>query len=268
MRQLQRMLLAELGAGPIAIARAQRAQTARILIETTTLNMVEIAFAAGFSSVRQFNDTIRTVFATAPTELRARAQARRGWRELQSGGSHRGRLALWQGPAGRDPVAAPFRKPLCPDNLFGHLAATAVPGVEEVRDGAYRRTLHLPHGPGTVELTPTPEHIVCRARLADVRDLTTAIARCRWLLDLDADPVAIDELLNVTHSWARSWRERRDGECRAASTERSLRYARFWGNRSPRPQHVRMRPGSSPATASRSAMGRVGSRTSSLSPRR
>ncbi len=198
-RQLQRTLLAELGAGPIAIARAQRAQTARILIETTTLSMVEIAFAAGFSSVRQFNDTIRTVFATAPTQLRDRASRRRDAGEA----SRRDRrveevsrsLASVAGAPGAILLRLPFRKPLCPENLFGHLAATAIPGVEEVRDGAYRRTLRLPHGPGIVELTPTPEHVVCRARLADLRDLTTMIARCRWLLDLDADPVAIDELL-------------------------------------------------------------------------
>jgi AraC family transcriptional regulator, regulatory protein of adaptative response / DNA-3-methyladenine glycosylase II len=178
-RQLQRMLLAEVGAGPIAIARAQRAQTARVLIETTTLTMTEIAFASGFSSVRQFNDTIRTVFATAPTELRHRA-----------GDSRRG-----DGVPGTLTLRLPFRRPLCPDNLFGHLAATAVPGVEEVRGGTYRRTLRLPRGPGIVELTPATDHVACRMTLSDLRDLTTAIARCRWLLDLDADPIAIDELL-------------------------------------------------------------------------
>jgi AraC family transcriptional regulator of adaptative response / DNA-3-methyladenine glycosylase II len=194
-RQLQRMLLAELGAGPIAIARAQRAQTARVLIETTTLTMVEIAFAAGFSSVRQFNDTIRMVFATAPTELRHRASKRRDASvEARRGRSPQEVSFSSAGAQGAILLRLPFRKPLCPDNLFGHLAATAVPGVEEVRDGAYRRTLRLPHGPGIVELTPTPEHVVCRATLSDLRDLTTAIARCRWLLDLDADPVAIDEL--------------------------------------------------------------------------
>ncbi|HXC45288.1 MAG TPA: AlkA N-terminal domain-containing protein [Solirubrobacteraceae bacterium] len=194
-RQLQRLLLAELGAGPIAIARAGRAQTARVLIETTTLSMVEIAFASGFASVRQFNETVHAVFALAPTELRRRAHKRESGRgssrrsdgvekASSSGASAQGAILL----------RLPFRKPLSPENLFGHLAATAIPGVEEVRDGAYRRTLRLPHGPGIVELEPTPEHVVCRARLTDLRDLTTAIARCRWLLDLDADPVAIDEL--------------------------------------------------------------------------
>src|SRR5215212_9789496 len=76
-RQLQRLLLAEVGAGPLALARAQRAQTARVLIETTDLGMAGIAFAAGFSSIRQFNDTVRAVFATSPSDLRARVAGRR-----------------------------------------------------------------------------------------------------------------------------------------------------------------------------------------------
>ncbi len=178
-RQLQRLLRAEVGAGPLAIARAQRAQTARVLIETTDLGMAEIAFAAGFASIRQFNDTVRTVFATAPTDLRARAGGRR------SSPAAPGSLSL----------RLSFRSPLCPDNLFGHLAATAVPGVEEVRDGAYRRTLRLAHGPPVVGERPTPDHVACKITLTDVRDLTSAVSRCRRLLDLDADPVAVDELL-------------------------------------------------------------------------
>ncbi len=106
-------------------------------------------------------------------------------------------------PAAGHPAALtlrlPFRRPLCPDNLFGHLAATAVPGVEEVRDGAYRRTLRLAHGPGIVELSPAEDHVACRMMLSDLRDLTTATARCRWLLDLDADPAAVDDLLRADH---------------------------------------------------------------------
>jgi AraC family transcriptional regulator of adaptative response / DNA-3-methyladenine glycosylase II len=140
--------------------------------------MSDVAFAAGFASVRVFNDTVREVFALAPTELRARA-ARRN--PPTTSGSLLLRL--------------PFRAPLCPDNLFGHLAATAVPGVEEWREGAYRRTLRLPHGYGVANLRPMPDHIECRLALTDLRDLSTGIARCRWLLDLDADPVAVDDLL-------------------------------------------------------------------------
>ncbi|MDQ0846230.1 AlkA N-terminal domain-containing protein [Streptomyces sp. V1I6] len=184
-RQVERQLLAELGAGPLALARAQRAQTARLLIETTPLPMAEVAFAAGFSSIRTFNDTVREVFALAPGELRARAA--------------RGRSSLGVSPsaptAGVIALRLPYRAPLEPGNLFGHLAATGVPGVEEWRDGAYRRTLSLPYGHGIVSLTPHPDHIACRLSLTDPRDLTIAISRCRWMLDLDADPVAVDDQL-------------------------------------------------------------------------
>src|SRR5215211_847145 len=76
-RHLHRMLTAELGAGPLALARAQRAQTARVLIETTDLGLAEIAFASGFGSVRQFNDTIQEVFGQPPSALRARRPAAR-----------------------------------------------------------------------------------------------------------------------------------------------------------------------------------------------
>ena len=80
-RQVRRLITAELGAGPLAIARAQRAQTARVLTETTTLPLSEIAFAAGFTSIRQFNSTIHEVFAVTPTQLReSRDRAARGGR--------------------------------------------------------------------------------------------------------------------------------------------------------------------------------------------
>jgi AraC family transcriptional regulator, regulatory protein of adaptative response / DNA-3-methyladenine glycosylase II len=177
-RQVERQLFAELGAGPLALARAQRAQTARLLIETSALPMGDVAFAAGFASIRTFNDTVREVFALSPTELRRRAR--------------RGHAAAAPGFLS---LRLPFRAPLLPDSLFGHLVATAVPGVEEWRDGAYRRTLRLPHGRGIVALAPGPEHISCQLSLTDLRDLAIAISRCRRLLDLDADPVAVADLL-------------------------------------------------------------------------
>ena len=92
-------------------------------------------------------------------------------------------------------VPLPFRAPLCPDNLFGHLVATAVPGVEEWRDGAYRCTLRLPHGPAVAALTPGSAAIGCRLLLADLRDRQAGLEHCRWLLDLDLDPLAVDERL-------------------------------------------------------------------------
>jgi AraC family transcriptional regulator, regulatory protein of adaptative response / DNA-3-methyladenine glycosylase II len=187
-RQVQRQLLAELGAGPLALARAQRAQTARLLIETTALPMGDVAFAAGFPTIRTFNDTVREVFAMSPTQLRRKASRRR-----QEAGSQQARGAA--GQLGVLSLRLPFRLPMCPDNLFGHLVATAIPGVEEWRDGAYRRTLRLPHGPGVVSLTPGPEYIACQLALGDLRDLAMAISRCRRLLDLDADPVAVCDQL-------------------------------------------------------------------------
>ncbi|HEX2805625.1 MAG TPA: AlkA N-terminal domain-containing protein [Kineosporiaceae bacterium] len=194
-RQVERALQAELGAGPLALARAQRARTARILIETTTLPMPDVASAAGFADVRSFNDAVRDVFGSTPTQLR-RLAARPG----TSGTSGTMGIARTAGTSataagGALELRLPFRAPLNPDNLFGHLAATAVPGVEEWRDGAYRRTLRLPHGSGIVTLRPLPDHIACRMLLSDLRDVAVAVNRCRRMLDLDADPVAVDDVL-------------------------------------------------------------------------
>lgn len=175
-RQVQRALLAELGVGPLALARAQRAQTARLLIETSDLSFSSVAFAAGFSSVRLFNSTVLSVFGVPPSALRARA----------------GMVCT----PGVLSLRLPFRAPLAPSNLFGHLIATAVPGVEEFVDGVYRRTLRLPHGYGVVSLRPLSDHIACSLSLTDLRDLSVAIARCRFMLDLDADPVAVDSVLS------------------------------------------------------------------------
>jgi AraC family transcriptional regulator, regulatory protein of adaptative response / DNA-3-methyladenine glycosylase II len=175
-RQLERLLQAEVGAGPLALARAQRAQTARVLIETTALPFGDVAFAAGFSSIRQFNDTVRLVFENTPSALRKRAAARFG-SESTSPGTVSLRL--------------PVRTPFAYEGVFGHLAAGTVPGCEEVRGGTYRRSLRLPSGSGVVSLTPAADHVRCLLVLDDFRDLTTAIARCRRLLDLDADPEAV-----------------------------------------------------------------------------
>ncbi len=90
-----------------------------------------------------------------------------------------------------------YAPPLTPGNLFGHLAATAVPGVEEVKGATYRRTLRLTGGPGICGLTPAEDHIACRLWLSDPSDRREALARCRWLLDLDADAQAIDAHLSA-----------------------------------------------------------------------
>lgn len=89
-----------------------------------------------------------------------------------------------------------FTAPLCPDNLFGHLAATAVPGVEEWRDGAYRRTLRLPGGPGVIAMHPG-DPVTVDLHLTDPEDADTADRLARRILDLDADPVAVGAVLRA-----------------------------------------------------------------------
>ena len=89
------------------------------------------------------------------------------------------------------------RLPYAAEGVLAHLALTAVPGVEhfDLDTMTYRRTLRLPHGPGLAALTPRADHVECALRLDDLRDLPAAVARCRWLFDLDADPVAVDAAL-------------------------------------------------------------------------
>lgn len=175
-RQINRILLAELGAGPQALARAQRAQTARVLIETTDLAFTHVAFAAGFSSIRQFNETVLDVFAMNPTAMRGRRTTR----------TEPGVLAL----------RLPVREPFAADALLAFLRDHAAPHVEETVPGTFRRSLRLAWGTGTVELTPRTDAVSCRLRLTDLRDLAAAVARCRRLLDADADPRAIDDHLS------------------------------------------------------------------------
>ncbi len=177
-RHVHRELVAVLGAGPLALARAQRAQTARVLLETTGLPITEVAFAAGFGSVRQFNDTVVEVFATTPSGLRSRA--RRDGRQPDSGA-----IAL----------RLPYRAPLDASGLITFLAPRVVPGIEEVRDRVYRRSMRLPHGPGIVELEPVDGYVRASFRLDDLRDLAAAVQRSRNLLDLDSDPVAVVDAL-------------------------------------------------------------------------
>ncbi len=178
-RQVNRHLNAELGAGAIAIARAQRAQTARTLIERTTMPVTEVAFAAGFSSVRQFNDTIRAVFAASPTELR-----------------HGARNAPASAPGGLS-LRLACRTPFDGRGVLDFLGARAVPGVETREGDTFRRSLNLPHGWAVASLTPAAAHVDLSLRLGDLRDLPAAVERCRRLFDLDADPVAIDEALSA-----------------------------------------------------------------------
>ena len=176
-RHLHRLLMEAVGAPPLALARSQRAQTARVLIEGSGLSCSEIAHAAGFRSIRQFNETVRDVFACTPTDLR---RARR-----------RGEPS----PTGRLGLRLAARAPYDGAGVLRWLAARAVPGVEEATDGVYRRTLRLPAGTGTVALEADHDHVRATLRLESVADLAAAVHRCRRLLDLDADPRSYTAIL-------------------------------------------------------------------------
>lgn len=177
-RQISRILTEELGAGPLALARAHRAHAARLLIETTTMPFTDIAFAAGFASVRQFNDTIAAVYGATPSRLRSSRTQR-------------------PGTQGRLSIRLAARTPMDIAGMLAFLAARAIPGLEEVTSDSYARTLRLPNGPATVRLRFTGDGVQCSLALTEVRDLATAVARVRRLLDLDADPVAVDEVLGA-----------------------------------------------------------------------
>ncbi|MEU9167186.1 AlkA N-terminal domain-containing protein [Streptomyces sp. NPDC048420] len=194
-RQVQRQLTAELGAGPVALARAQRAHTARVLLQTTGLPVTEIAFASGFASVRQFNDTVREIYASTPSDLRVAARTTR-------------HAAT---PTAGIPLRLAHRGPYQSAAVFDLLEREAVAGIEEVSGApgrrTYRRTLRLPHGTGIIAVHERPGTtgttsganpggwLDAQLHLTDPRDLTTAVGRLRRLFDLDADPYAVDERL-------------------------------------------------------------------------
>ncbi|MBS2966738.1 helix-turn-helix domain-containing protein [Actinocrinis puniceicyclus] len=195
-RQVQRQLTAQVGAGPVALARAQRAHTARVLLQTTRLPVSQVAFAAGFDSIRQFNETIRAIYALTPTQLRLARPKRgngpvlRGGHEPGAGGGIALRLAL------RGPYAAA--------QLFDFLGRRAIAGVEEMlgERGArtYRRTLRLPAAAAVAEVDERIGDggwLECRLHLGELRDLTAGIQRLRCLFDLDADPYAVGERLGA-----------------------------------------------------------------------
>jgi AraC family transcriptional regulator, regulatory protein of adaptative response / DNA-3-methyladenine glycosylase II len=182
-RHLHRLLAAELGAGPLALARARRAHNARILIETTSMRLADVAFASGFASIRQFNDTVREVYDATPSGLRTRTAAT---------GSTSGRLEL------RLPVRAPYAG----REVLRFLAAHLVADIEAAGPDWYERTLLLPHGAGRVRVTfPVDQpgtgtsHVGCQLVVDDLRDVGVAVERCRRLLDADSDPLAVDDEL-------------------------------------------------------------------------
>jgi AraC family transcriptional regulator of adaptative response / DNA-3-methyladenine glycosylase II len=172
-RHLHRVLVAEVGAGPLALARTRRAQTARLLLDATDLPISEIAFAAGFGSLRQFNDTMREHFGVPPREIR-----RRPVRDVPGTGALTLRLGV--------------RQPFAADALRDWLRRHLVPGIESLDGSEYRRV--LPSG-SVATLRLDPEGVTLTTAVDDVRALPDAVVRCRRLVDADADPAAVDEVL-------------------------------------------------------------------------
>ena len=189
-RHLTRLLTAELGAGPLALARAQRAHTARMLLVETDLTAADIAFSAGFASVRQFNDTVREVFGLTPLELRSRRPA--------AGRAHAAAAsAAAASAAGAIELVLPVREPFDAEGLFAWMAARAVAGVETATAHSFARTLRLPGGPAWFALRADgPGRVRLAARLTHLSDLPVLVARARRLFDLDADPLAVDAALS------------------------------------------------------------------------
>jgi AraC family transcriptional regulator, regulatory protein of adaptative response / DNA-3-methyladenine glycosylase II len=172
-RQLNRVLIAEVGAGPLALARTRRAQTARLLLDATDLPISTVAFTAGFASLRQFNDTMREHFAMTPSEIRRTPNKR-----VPGTGTMTLRLA--------------YRAPYAVAAMTGWLRLHLVAGIEDLVGDTYRRA--LPNG-SVVSLQITDDAILLTTSVDDLRALPETVARCRRMLDADADPAAVDTTL-------------------------------------------------------------------------
>jgi len=202
-RHLNRLLVAELGAGPLALARAQRAQTARYLLVGTDLPISDVAFAAGFGSIRQFNDTISEVYARTPSEVRSarRASTAPSPTDLSELGvvlatpASDKSAGVGAGTGVRISLRLPVREPFAAAGVFAWLAARAIPGVEDAGPDHYTRTLRLPRGPAIFTVRPAAGGLRLDASLSVLSDLGTLVSRVRRLFDADADPVGIDTAL-------------------------------------------------------------------------
>ncbi|MGP6170889.1 AlkA N-terminal domain-containing protein [Microbacterium sp. A196] len=180
-RHLTRLLTAELGAGPLALARAHRAHNARMLLVGTDLPVADVAFSAGFSSIRQCNETIREVFGLTPSELRAR---RRAAQEPET-------------VLGEIDLLLPHREPMDAAGIFAWMTARAIPGAETSTANSFARHLRMPGGPAWFEVRQESDgRLRLRVRVAHLGDLAPLVATARRVFDLDADPVAVDTALS------------------------------------------------------------------------
>jgi AraC family transcriptional regulator, regulatory protein of adaptative response / DNA-3-methyladenine glycosylase II len=174
-RQLRRLFQQHLGASPIAVAQSRRVLLAKQLIHETRLPMTEIAMAAGFGSLRRFNDTFQALFKRPPTALR-----RANTDDISAG------------PSGEITLLLRYRPPYDWPAMLSFLRARAITGVESVDDSIYRRTIGLDGQQGTVTVRPTNESaLAATVRFPKLSALPQIIARLRRVFDLAADPDAI-----------------------------------------------------------------------------
>jgi AraC family transcriptional regulator of adaptative response / DNA-3-methyladenine glycosylase II len=172
-RHLRRMFNDHLGVTPDQFARSRRAHFARRLLDESDLTIADVAFASGFGSLRQFNRAMREVFRSTPRELRQRR--RRDDRLVADGG-----LLL----------RMPFTPPYDWDAMVASLARTAVPGVESVEDGVYRRTIALDGDAGLLEIGPGGnDHLLLKAHLPYWEGVIHVVERASRLVGLEAEPV-------------------------------------------------------------------------------
>ena len=179
-RHLLRLFDDHLGSTPVAVAQTRRVHFARNLVEQTTLPMARIALAAGFGSVRRFNDLLKKTFRRTPSELR-----RRAGKPVSSDSALTYRL--------------PFRPPYDWEQLVSFLSGRAIPGVESVTPEAYRRTITFGGQSGRIEVVPVAgqDHLLLRAWLPDLSGAIDLVARVRRMFDCGADPAAIGDHLST-----------------------------------------------------------------------
>lgn len=219
-RHLRRVLIDEVGASPLQLARTRRAHAARALIEQTDLPLGDIAFAAGFGSLRQFGDTMREEFGVPPSKLprtrSAEASASRRAGSLRAGSLRAGRA----GSAGTDPASDErprlvlrlrTRAPYDATGTHAFLVAHAIPGRDEIDGAETAHALDVPGGTAVVRIDWAEVRstgiggsigsglaaIPVTLSLPGLADAMPAIAAVRRLLDLDADPAQIADALGA-----------------------------------------------------------------------
>ena len=186
-RHLRRLFLKHLGATPLDVALTRRVHFAKKLLDETTLPMHEVARAAGFGSVRRFNGQMQRTYRRTPSHLRRLARRR----EPTDPECYEFQLA--------------FREPYDWEFVLDFLRMRATPGVEEVSDGHYRRTIRYGGHIGHLDVTRSPDRPALRleVRFPDPRALLVIVERVRRIFDLNADPSVIGRQLGVDPILAR-----------------------------------------------------------------